>query len=81
MSESPFETLEKAIVLHLIRDRGLTSLGNLEMHTEFNASKGDEARLFMKTDRNPKNFLETRNGRVVSQLTSRSVCIILSSLV
>ena len=43
--------------------------------------KGDEAWLFLKIDRNPKIFLETRNGSVVSHLSSRSVCIIVSSLV
>ena len=42
---------------------------------------GEISWLFLKIDRNPKNFLETRKGRVVSHLTSRSVCIILSSLV
>ena len=81
MSESPVETLEKAIVLRLILIRGITSLWHLERHTEFKASKGDETRLFLKIDRNTKIFLEIRKGHVVSHLTSRSVCIILSSLV
>ena len=43
MSESPVETLEKAIVLHLIWIGGITSLRYLERHTEFKASKGDDA--------------------------------------
>ena len=47
---------------------------------EFNASKVTRND-FLKIDRNPKIFLETRKGRVVSHLTSRSIYIILSSLV
>ena len=43
MSESPVETLEKAIVLRLIWIGGITSLLYLERHTEFKASKGDDA--------------------------------------
>ena len=53
MSESPVETLEKPVCHHLIWKGGITSLWYLEMHTEFNASKGDEAWLFLKMDRNP----------------------------
>ena len=81
MSGSPVETLEKAVGLVLIWTGGITSLSYLERHTESNASTGDDALLFLKMDRNPKIFLETRKGRFVSHLTSRSVCIILSSLV
>ena len=43
MSESPVETLEKAVVLRLIWTWEITSLCHLERHTEFNASKGDDA--------------------------------------
>ena len=43
MSESHVETLEKAIVLRLIWIGGITSLLYLERHTEFKASKGDDA--------------------------------------
>ena len=43
VSESPVETLEKAIVLRLIWIGGITSLSFLERHTEFKASKGDDA--------------------------------------
>ena len=39
MSESPVETLEKAIVLRLICIGGITSLRYLERHTEFKDSK------------------------------------------
>ena len=38
MSESPVETLEKAIGVCLIWTGGLTSLRPLERHMEFNAS-------------------------------------------
>ena len=46
MPESPVETLEKGIVLRLIWKGGITSLWYLERHTEFKASKGDDAWLF-----------------------------------
>ena len=81
VSESPVEILEKAEYLGLIWTGGITSLSHLERHTESNASKGDDALLSLKMDRNLKIFLETRKGCFVSHLTSRSVCIILSSLV
>ena len=47
MSESPVETLEKAVGVGLIWTGGITSLRHLERHTEFSASKGDEALLFL----------------------------------
>ena len=81
MSESCVEPLEKAIVLRLIWIRRITSIWYLERHTEFKASKGDDAWLFLKIDRNPNIPVETRKGTLVSHLTSRSVCIILPSLV
>ena len=43
MSESPVETLEKAIVLNVIWTEGLTSVLDFEICAEFNASKGDDA--------------------------------------
>ena len=43
MSESPVETLEKAIVLRVIWLGGLMSICYLERHTELKASKGDDA--------------------------------------
>ena len=81
MSESPVETLEKAIVLRLIWIGWITSHLYLERHTEFKASKGDDAWLFFKMDRNPNITLPTRNWALVSCLTSRSVRIVLPSLV
>ena len=43
MSESPVETLEKAVGLRPIWTGGIISLSHLERHTEFNASTGDNA--------------------------------------
>ena len=43
MSESPVETLEKAIVLNLFLTEGLTSIWDVEMYAQFNASKCDDA--------------------------------------
>ena len=60
MSESPVETLEKALCLRLIWTGGITSHLHLERHTEFNASKGDDALLFLKMDRNPNFTVPTR---------------------
>ena len=81
MSESPVETLEKAIALRLMWIRGITSLWYLERHTKFKASKGEDAWLFLKMDRNPKITVPTRKWALVSCLTSRSVRIVLPSLV
>ena len=81
MSESPVETLEKAVGLCLIWTGGITSLWHVERHTKFNASKGDDAWLFLKMDRNPNITVATRKWTTVSYLTSRSICIVLPSLV
>ena len=62
-------------------DRGITSLSYLEMHTEFKASKADDSWLFLKMDRNPNIIVPTRKWALVSCLTSRSVRIVLPSLV
>ena len=43
MTESPVETLEKAIVLHLFWTEGLTYFRHIERCAEFIASKGDDA--------------------------------------
>ena len=80
MDESPVQTLEKAPVQRLIWTGGLTSLSHLERHEEFNASKGDNALLFLKTDRNPSITVATRMGPWVSRITSRSICIALPSV-
>ena len=81
MSEYPVETLEKAVVLRLIWIGRITSLWYLERHTEFKASKGDDAWLFLKMDRNPNITVPSRMWALVSYLTSRSFRIFLPSLV
>ena len=81
MFESPVETLEKALGPRLIWTGGLTSLWHLERKAEFNASKGDDARLLLKIDRNPNIPGATGKGTWVSRLTSRCVPIALPSLV
>ena len=43
MTESPVETLEKAIVVNLFWTEGLTSFGHIQRWAEFIASKGDDA--------------------------------------
>ena len=54
---------------------------HLARSVEFNSSKGDDAWLFLKIDRNPNITVPTRNGRLVSCLTFRRVRIVLPSLV
>ena len=43
MTESPVETVEKAIVLYLFWTEGLTSFLHIERFAEFSASKVDDA--------------------------------------
>ena len=43
MTESPMETLEKDIVIHLFWTEGLTPFCHIERCDEFIASKGDDA--------------------------------------
>ena len=62
-------------------DRGLHIPWHLERLMKFKASKVDETWLFLKIDRNPSISVQTRKGPLVSDLTSRSDCIILPSLV
>ena len=81
MTDSPVETLEKAVGLRLIWTGGIISLWHIERHTEFNASKGDDALLFLKMDRNPNITVPTRKWTLVSCFTSRCVRIVLLSVV
>ena len=81
MSESPVETLEKAVVLRLIWTGWIISIWHLKRHTEFNASKGNDALLFLKMDRNPSITVPTRKWTLVSCFTSRCVRIVLLSVV
>ena len=43
MSESPVETLEYALGLHLISTEELTSFGELKRHADLNGSKRDNS--------------------------------------
>ena len=61
-------------------DMGTHIPWHLERPVEFKASKAEEAWLFLKIDWNPNISVETRNGPLISHLTSRNVCIILTSL-
>ena len=60
ISESTVESLEKAVVLHLLWTWGLTSLWHHETYTEFSASKGDDAWLLLKMDRIANITVSTR---------------------
>ena len=81
MSESPVETLQKALGLYLFSTRGLTCLWQLERHTEFSASKFDDAWLFLNIFRNPNITVPTGKWPSVLGLTSRSIRIFLPSVV
>ena len=81
MTESPVMILEKAIVLHLFWTECLISFWHIERFAEFIASKGDDAWLFVKTDRNTNITLTINQGRLASGLTSNSARIFLPSLV
>ena len=81
MSESPIETLQKALGLYIISTWGLTFLWHIERHTVSSASKFDDACLFLYIVRNPNITVPTRKCPLVSRLTSRSVRIVLPSLV
>ena len=80
MSESPVETLEKALVPCLILGRVLTSILHLERHVEFSASEEDNAWLLLKIDRNPNITVATGKGHSVCRLMSRRVPIAMPSL-
>ena len=80
MCESPVETLEKDIVLNLFWTECHTSICDFERCTEINASKGDDAWLFVKIDRNANITVPTNKGSLDSRLTSRNVCIFLPSI-
>ena len=79
MSASPVQTLQKALGLHLISKRGLTSLWQLESHVEFTASNVDDAWQFLNIARNPNITVSNRKWPSVSLLTSRIVRIVLRS--
>ena len=80
MSESPVQTLEKALVSRLITTGTPTSLWQLEGNAEFKTSKGDDAWLLLNLYRNPNIPVATGKGPCVSRLTSRGFPIALTSL-
>ena len=81
VSKSPLETLLKALGLHLIWTMDLTTLWHLDRFAESSASKVDDACLFLNIVRNPNITVPNWKLPLVSCLTSRSVCIVLPSLV
>ena len=54
---------------------------HFERHADFKASKGDEAWLCLKFDRNPNITVPTRKGALIYLFISRSIRIVLPSLV
>ena len=81
MSESPVETLQKALGLHFISKWGLKCLWEFESHVEFTASNVDDAWQFFNIVRNPNITVSNRKTDLKSHLTSRSVRIFLPRLV
>ena len=81
MSESPGETLEKALGLHFISKMGLTCLWQKESHVDFTASDFDDAWQFFNIVKNPNITVSNRKRDLNSHFTSRSVCIFLPRLV
>ena len=81
MSESPVETLEKALGLHFISKMGLTCVWQLESHMKFTASNFEDAWQFFNIVRNPNVTVSNRKRDLNSHLNSRSVCFFLPCLV
>ena len=81
ITESPVETLQKALGHHFISKRGITCLWQLENHVEFTASNYDDAWQFFNIVRNPNITVSNRKRDLDTHLTSRSVCIFLPHLV
>ena len=81
MSESPVETLERALGLHFISKMGLTCLWQLESHVEITGSNFDDAWQFFNIVSNPNITVSNRKRALKSLLTSRSVCTLLPRLV
>ena len=67
--------------LHFISKRGITCLWQLESHVEYTASNVDDAWQFFNIVRNPNITVSNRKSGLNSQLTSRSVRIVLPRLV
>ena len=79
MYESPVETIEKALST-ATSGKGPHIPPQFDKNEEFNASNGDDAWL-LKIDRNPNIPVPTRKGALITRLTSRSIRIVLQSLV
>ena len=80
-SQTHVGTLQKALGLHIISKRGLTSLWQLKSHVEFTASNGHDGWQFFNIVRNPNITVSNRKRDLNSHLSSRSVRIVLSLLV
>ena len=81
MSESPVETLAKALGLHFISKLGLTCLWQLESHVEFTSSNFNDAWQFFNIIRNPNITVSNRKIDLKFHLNSRSVSTFLPRLV
>ena len=81
MSDSPVETLQKAVGLHFSSKRGLTCIWQRESHVEFTASKVDNAWQFFNIVRKPNITLSNRKRDLNSHWPSSSVRIVQPSLV
>ena len=78
ISDSPLETLQKALGLHFISKRGPACLWQIQSHVEFTAWNVDDAWQFFNIVRNPNITVSNRKRFLNSHLTSRSVRIVLS---
>ena len=81
MSESPVETLEKALGLHFISKMGVTCLWQIESHVSSLLQILTMPDNFFKILRNPNITVSKRKRDQNSHLTSRSLCIFLPHLV
>ena len=77
MSESAVESLQKALGLLFISQRGLTWLWQLESRVEFTASNFDDAWQIFIIVRNPNITVSNRKRDLNYHLNSRSVRIVL----
>ena len=80
MSESPVDTLKKALGLYFISKRGVTCLWQLERNLEFTASNIDDAWQLFNIVRKPNITVSNRKRDLNSHLNSRSVRIVLPRL-
>ena len=81
MSESSVETIQKDLGLHIISERSLTWLWQIESHVEYTASQFDDAWQFFNIVRNSNITVSNRKRDLNSHLNSRSIRIVLPRLV